>query len=296
VLGQQWLGLDVKRCPVLYLNAEDDQDELHRRMASITHHMEVDMDRLTALHLWSLAGHNALLGTADRNGNIHPTPLLEHLDGLIAELGAKLVLLDPLANLFGGTEIVRTQAMQFIALLRGLAIKHSAAVVLASHPSLTGMASGTGSSGSTAWNNACRSRILVERRKDPDDPTDEDARVLTVNKANYGRVGRKLQFRWSDGVFVVDNDAAAAAARAEREKQDDKLFVAMLATLNDQGIRVSHTPGTTYAPMYLAEQPAGKGISKERFKNAMQRLLAAKRITPVETGSPSRRRNHLEVV
>jgi RecA-family ATPase len=293
VLGRQWLGLDVKRCPVLYLNAEDDEDELHRRMMSIARHMDVEMDRFEELHLWSLAGHNALLGVSDPRGNINPTPLLEQLDRMIGELQAGLILLDPLANLFGGNEIVRTQAMQFISLLRGLAIKHSAAVVLASHPSLTGMAQGTGSSGSTAWNNACRSRILVERQKAEKGAADEDARTLTVNKSNYGRIGKTLRFRWVDGVFIVDSDAAAAAARAERDAKDDCLFLAMLEKFEDQGICASASPGRNYAPALMVRHPAGKGISADRFRNSMYRLLDVERIRSIVEGPKSRPRGRL---
>jgi RecA-family ATPase len=295
VLGRQWLGLDVKRCPVLYLNAEDEEDELHRRMVSIAQHMDVPIDRFSSLHLWSLAGRSALLGVAaGSSSNINPTPLLDHLDSLIGDLKAGLVILDPLANLFGGNEIVRTHAMQFIALLRGLAIHHSAAVVLASHPSQMGKADGTGSSGSTGWTNACRSRILIER--DKGEKGDEDARTLTVNKSNYGRIGKTLRFRWSNGVFILDSDAAAVAARAERDQQDDRLFMELLSKFEGQGIRVSHAPtSTSYGPKLMAGYPPGKGIKIERFKDAMQRLLDTKRIRISEEGPTSKPRPCLRV-
>jgi RecA-family ATPase len=54
---------------------------------------------------------------------------------------------------FGGDEINRSQVRKFVSMLRGLAIEYDCAVLLLSHPSLTGPNSGTGTSGSTAWNN-----------------------------------------------------------------------------------------------------------------------------------------------
>jgi RecA-family ATPase len=61
--------------------------------------------------------------------------------------------------MFGGDECVRTQVRQFINLLKGLARKHNCAILLLAHPSLTGMNTGTGLSGSTDWNNGVRSRL-----------------------------------------------------------------------------------------------------------------------------------------
>jgi hypothetical protein len=62
-----------------------------------------------------------------------------------------------------GNENDRAQARQFIGMLRGLAIRHECAVLLLSHPSVAGIASGGGSSGSTAWNNSVRSRLYLSR-------------------------------------------------------------------------------------------------------------------------------------
>jgi RecA-family ATPase len=91
-----------------------------------------------------------------KTGIVTATAVFRGLVALVERLKPRLVLLDALADVFGGEEIARTQARQFIGLLRGLAIDHSLAVVLIAHPSLTGMASGAGTSGSTAWSNSVR--------------------------------------------------------------------------------------------------------------------------------------------
>ena len=79
------------------------------------------------------------------------------------EAGRGVFVLDTLADLHAGQENDRATARQFIGFLRGLALRHELAVVLLAHPSNAGMASGSGLSGSTAWNASVRSRLYLER-------------------------------------------------------------------------------------------------------------------------------------
>ena len=140
----------------------------------------------------------------------------------IERIRPRLVVLDALADVYAGEENARAQARQFIGLLRGLAIKHDLAVVLIAHPSLSGMAADSGTSGSTAWSNSVRARLYLERILDEGNrEIDPDLRVLRVKKSNYGPVGLELRLRWQSGAFVLDGNAAsfdklAAHAKAER--------------------------------------------------------------------------------
>ena len=69
VLGRDWLGTMPEPGPVLYLGAEDDTDELHRRLADITAHYRARFSDLKdgGLHLLSFAGQDAL-ARHDRSG------------------------------------------------------------------------------------------------------------------------------------------------------------------------------------------------------------------------------------
>lgn len=116
-----------------------------------------------------------------------------------------LLVLDTLADFFGGNENDRAQARQFIGMLRGLAIRHDCAVLLLSHPSVAGISSGVGSSGSTAWNNSVRSRLYLSRVTGEDGyEPNPDARRLAVKKSNYGRIGAEILLHWDKGVFVAE--------------------------------------------------------------------------------------------
>jgi AAA domain len=73
-LGRDWFGQLAVEGPVIYLNAEDDEHELHFRLDVIRAHLRVRFADLSDLHLVPLAGEDALLGVPDRAGIIRPTP------------------------------------------------------------------------------------------------------------------------------------------------------------------------------------------------------------------------------
>lgn len=284
--GTAWLGMDVRSGPVIYLSAEDDRDELHRSFRNIG--VTQNMGRL---HLRSLAGADALLAVPrDRSGVLVPTQLFTELDTKIAETGAVAVFIDNAADAFGGNENDRAQVRQFIGMLRGLAVRHRCAVVLLSHPSVAGMASGTGSSGSTAWNNSVRSRLYLSRVIGKDgDEANPNARTLTVKKNNYGPVGQQIVLTWRDGIFV-SVDIPTGEARTAKAAV---VFMKLLEQFNAQGRRVNTSGGAQYAPKAFAEHPEADGVTKAAFKTAMEMLLSKGAIALVETGPASKRRSHL---
>ncbi|MCA3518508.1 MAG: AAA family ATPase, partial [Rhodobacter sp.] len=163
-IGGRWLGQDVAGGGALYLSAEDDRDELHRRLSDICASAGAGLADLDRLTLCPLAGEDALLASLDRaTGALRPTALFRDLDARLASERPALMVLDTLADLFPGNENDRAQARQFVGMLRGLAIRHECAVLLLAHPSLAGLSTGTGTSGSTGWNNSVRSRIYLSR-------------------------------------------------------------------------------------------------------------------------------------
>ena len=187
--------------------------------------------------------------------------------------------------MFGGDEIKRPHARRFIGLLRGLALDFKLTVLLLTHPSLSGMSSGAGTSGSTGWSNSVRSRLYLVRPPGADDDDDGDTRVLTTKKSNYGRVGAKRVLRWQDGVFVLDS--GARADKLEANAEDDRTFLAILADFARSDRAVSDKKSSTFAPPRFAEHPSAKGLSVVRLNAAMQRLFAASRIHNVTSGPPS---------
>ena len=165
-LRQEWVGsLFPKPGPAIYLGAEDEQDEIHRRLAAILKHYDMAFSDLDAggFRALAFAGKDAVLAEFDRNGRIKPTPLFKMLYAEAVALQPSVIDIDTAADTFLGDEIKRDQVRQFCALLRQLAIDSNSAVILNSHPSLSGMKSGSGLSGSTHWHNSVRARAYFRR-------------------------------------------------------------------------------------------------------------------------------------
>ena len=292
--ARPWLGYDPDPGPVLVVTAEDDEDEIHRRIAAIAKSLDVDLSDLGDLHIVPLAGQDAVMGAPEgKAALIAPTAVFRGLVALVERIRPRLVVLDALADVYGGEENARAQARQFITLLRGLAIKNDLAVVLIAHPSLSGMASGSGTSGSTAWSNSVRARLYLERILDESNrEIDPDVRVLRVKKSNYGPVGLELRLRWQNGSFVLDGpaggfDKLAADAKAER------VFLDLLAAFEAQGRDVSPKRSPSYAPTVFAKHPHNEGITTKGFADAMERLLATNRLRIEPIGPPSRQYKRL---
>lgn len=291
-LARLWLGLPVREGKAIYLSAEDDRAELHRRLADIAQAEGVHLADLSNLTLRSLAGEDALLALLGKGGALEPTPLLDAIDDLLERFQPDLLVLDTLADYFPGNENDRAQARQFIGILRGLAIRHRCAVFMLAHPSLTGLNSGTGTSGSTGWNNSVRSRLYLSRVVQDSYEPNPDARVLRTMKSNYARTGAEIGLTWQNGVFVADApvtglDRVAASAKAER------VFLKLLKEFTEQGRRVNHASGANYAPKLFAENAKSEGCTKRVLKAAMDALLDSGKIAIEQDGPPSKRRTFL---
>src|SRR4029453_6573049 len=112
-----------------------------------------------------------------------------------------------------------------IGMLRGLAMAADAGLLLTSHPSLTGIATGTGLSGSTAWNASVRSRLYLKRATTAkDEEPDPNLRVLEVMKNNYAPGGRAMMLRWKDGLFLPP-PTLGSFEKLGREQKVDELFL-----------------------------------------------------------------------
>lgn len=209
-----WLGMQVKTGPVIYLSAEDDEDEIHKRIEEICEAEGADLELVRGnLSIICMASEemSAVLATERAKGVLAPTALYQWLDVLMQDRSPMLLILDNQADVYGANENDRTLVKQFVNLLRRLAIKHDCLILLLGHPSQSGRSSGTGESGSTGWNNSVRVRLYLHRvtNENGHEP-DEDVRVLEVMKSNYSRKGRKIQLRWDGGRFVADSSAGSS--------------------------------------------------------------------------------------
>lgn len=290
VSGTGWLGrLPMKSGPVLYVSAEDDLSELHIRLKAICAADQIDLAALHGLELSDLTGKPAALAEETKQSGLKLTTLFNRLRVAMQRSRPVLLVLDNLADVFAGNENVKSLARQFIGHLRGLAIKFECVVLLLSHPSQSGISSGSGESGNVAWNNSVRYRLYMTKpaRDDPHDDIDPLIRELKVMKANYAEE-EFIEMRWELGRFAPLHGTVSERQSVYDAKASDR-FLALLAKYLQQGQPVSNRPKAgNYAPRLFEGDPDAKGIKSKAFATAMQRLLDRGLITIVQAGRPSK--------
>jgi len=298
VMGKDWLGSLPKPGGAFYFGCEDDEAELRIRLSAIIEHYGTTFEALKAdgFRFKSMAGDDAILGAPDRNGIIRPTELFNQLYEQAGDLKPAHIGIDTSADVYAGNENERTQVRQFISLLRRLAIVANGSVVLLSHPSLTGMNTGSGLSGSTAWHNSVRARMYMTAPKlEAGEQPDTDLRQVVFKKSNYGKVSDSLVLRYQRGLFLPEA-GLSGIDKAAREAAVEDTFVSIARKLDaKQDLSPSQT-SHQYAPNLVAKQPEAKGYRKAEFVAALDRLLDRGRVR-IETLRPgtSRERRIIKI-
>jgi len=263
--GGDWLGRSVKAGPAIIIQAEDDEDEIGRRLRSIAGASGVDLaDDLETISQDHLPDDLALFRETD--GRLSPTELFRWIELRIQELRPVLFVLDPLADFFEGDHNSRAEVTRFVRHLAHLAARTGTAIVLIDHPSVEGMRSGRGTAGSTGWSFKVRSRLYLSE--------DKEGLCLAHMKTNYGPKAAPLRLRFDRGWFVArDDDETMLPDRGRLSDPAEAVFLDLLREEIAQGNRLSDRPGKNYAPAVLANRPAANGFTKKRFETVMRRLL-----------------------
>jgi RecA-family ATPase len=296
-IGRNWLGLATAPCKGFGFFCEDDKDELHRRQERINEHYDCEHPDVDTLYVSRVGMENVLMEFDRRTDRMTPTPLWDQLQTAVLDFGAQLVLIDTIADAYGGNEIVRNQVRRFITELRRLAVRIQGAVIVTAHPSLTGMSSGTGLSGSTAWHNSVRSRMYLTKPRKADGGGDDEEegmneRILKTMKNNQGPGAGKVPLLWQDGVFVRD-DRNSSSNWIDRLDLDLRL-VELLRQLVTNGSMVQAAYEYRGGFVNVARTyPEFRLCSQAAIIGAQERLLASGKIVRVELGSPAKRRKYL---
>lgn len=285
--GKPWLGTPVQRRKAVALFAEDNLKELHRRQADINRHHRLEMGDLEDVRWFPRTYDDNLLCRFTFDGTAEPTELYNQLLRAAQDFGAQLVVIDTLAAVFGGNENDRHHAQTFGALLRRMAIEINGAVILCSHPSLSGQSSGSGQSGSTGWNAVVRSRLYLEFAKTEEGASATEERTLTRKKSNYARAGEEITLRWDDGVLV--NTEEARAPEFIMKRSAEAAFIDALKELNTKGFDVTDSAKSErYAPRWIAGMPNIRPFKEADLARAMKALLIEGKVKIEPYGPPSK--------
>lgn len=295
-LNRQWLGLDTRPVKSFGYYCEDDEDELHRRLWDICKAEDCDIADLgESVSMVSRVGSDDnVLVQADRHGNVTSTVIFDQVYNHAVNFGAQIVILDTLADIFDGNEIQRSVARKCITILRKLAVRIQGCVIITAHPSLTGISSGSGLSGSTGWNGAVRQRLYLTRAKSDDDEGGNDERLLKTMKNNYGPDGGKIRLKWDRGVFVrIDGQQGQPTGLFDKLDLDRKLTIALRKMVeNGTFVAAAHEARSSFSSLMRA-QPEFRGYSHSAIVAAQERLLESGAIVRVEMGPPTKRRKYV---
>jgi RecA-family ATPase len=301
VLGKDWLRSMPELGPVLLVNCEDEGDELARRLQPILDHYRASFAEIDNLHIFPLVelpdtATGQLLAIAGRNGIVQPTPLYAALVERASQVKPICIVIDNVADVFGGSEIDRVQVRQFVGLMRQLARAANGYVILSAHPSVRGLENKSGLSGSTQWHNSTRARAFLRAPADAD-KSDNDGegpvgpeRVLEFMKSNYSPLAERVELRWAGGHFQPAPTPSAPELAAARSAAD-ALFLKLLDKLTNEGVNLSGNPtANNYAPRRFADTKEAKQakIGVQSLTDAMSRLIAADRVCVEPYGPPSK--------
>ena len=158
-----------------------------------------------------------------------------------------MLTVDTAADTFGGNEIDRQQVRRYIqGCLTSLSLEFEMAVALLCHPSVAGMANGTGAGGSTAWSNTRRCRWWLF-------PNPEKGCItMKIMKNNYGKKDLEIDFKHNGDGFAphhqadVDNFVDQLAYDLNK-----KWIIEKIAYCKDRNINLSMNVRGNYYPKQL---------------------------------------------
>jgi len=289
-LNRDWLGAMPEQGPAIFIDAEDDDKVIHRRLKAIAAHYDTNITTMIdhGLRLVSWVGCDATLAVASRNGKIEPTSLYKQLLEEAGDIKPKMIGIAASANVFAGSENDRAQVQQFVGLLTRIAMVANGAVVLISHPSLTGISTESGLSGTTQWHNSVRARFYLRGVKPTaDEPLDTDLREIVFKKNNYGPLSESITLRWNAGLFLpvggVDLDQTA------REEIAQEVFLSLLKRFHKANRNVSANRSVIYAPALFVNEDEAKraGLTSKNLETAMRQLFRDQKIINEQYGKPS---------
>jgi RecA-family ATPase len=180
------------------------------------------------------------------------------------------------------------------ASLGRLAREINGAVLACAHPSRGGLVTGSGESGSTAWDATFRSRLYQTMPPtDGDAEPDQNARILARKKANYAVRDDQIGLTWQDGVFVANTPETSIFGTVKRQAAE-RVFLNLLDRFTRDGRPVSDNPRAgNYAPRMFAKLPDRDGCTKKEFVVAMETLFAAGAIKMEAYGRASDERRRI---
>lgn len=228
---------EVGECgSVIVFFAEDDEDEIHRRIKRIHSHLtgkghgKALKGMEERLYVFSTIGTNMLLTRCDANGEVSATSVINSIMDLCQQLpDLRLIVIDPASRFRGGEENSNEDATRFVEALETLAKATGASVMLAHHTNkgsynADGEPGQGASRGASALTDGLRLQMNLNRLSDRQAKEIGIDRALlgryiaaTVTKTNYSAFPEPVILERLDGGYLSAVSATQAKHKAEHD-------------------------------------------------------------------------------
>lgn len=287
--GRTFLGQHCEPCNVVYLDMELDRAWYSNRVAMVDaglRKQSIIQQRGGEREVYYLEAPNIVLDGAlaflDRvpplPGEGPPIPTaFDYLRAVIVQTGARLLIIDPIAELWGATdENSAPETATVCKALRAVARETGAAILVAHHTNKGRVEE----RGSTAIRNAAAAMFTMTWHNSDGDGG-QRLRKLETNKSRHGRDLEPLflDFQWEDGALAVEVHSAQAVAalredQAEAERVRERDLVVGL---------VSSKPAGHYNKSRLAQAlREEEGLSARGAEAAIKAAVAEELVITTE--------------
>lgn len=290
-IGRPLWGTSTGPVRVLYWACEDDTNEIWRRQDRICQELRVGFDDIDNLFIDARCGlDNTVFATEFSKPGW--TALYAELQAQVNDYKADVLVLDNIAQVFGGNENDRHHVTAFLNGIVGLVRDRPFCPIILGHIAKSPTSE---FSGSTAWENAARMRwYLADKLPDEGgaDPTEPATarRFLCKRKTNYSAQDY-VEFAFENGVL-----APAAQGEAEhdssgylRKAQARRVVQSAVELLAARGIHCSDEPGRNYLVSKVLEFRLSEGLNKQQLVAGMADLIADGILNRAEVGKYANR-------
>ena len=292
--GEDCMGQWVVEQPrkVIYLAAEDDESELHRRVHNVTNAMAKDAKDTEAFHaalrqnlfVKSMVGRDNRMTSIEYGREVTETEYVGRLLHTFAGYGPfGLIIIDPASRFRGGNENAAEDATRFVETLERLATATGATVLVIHHVNKWSGRDGEqvqeAARGSSAFTDGVRwqmnlAGVTTAEAKEFSIPEEERGYYLTatVTKNNYAPPQPKVFLKRGDGGVL-----SAAQLTSKKAQQNADLSTRVLDHIREEAKR-----GALYSKSKFEATFGGKDglfkTGKVAVRNILGELLQAGRV------------------
>jgi hypothetical protein len=269
--GIPFLGKAVKQGRALLVVGEDKEGDTRARMRRICAKYDLRLRDLP-IKIHCAPGLDIVLANVSDTGEIDIKPFYNDLDAELREFKPIYVGLDNLTDISNMHESQRYAANAFLKQVCGsLCNAHQTTVEVLAHPSIAGIESGRGYSGTTAFHNAVRARTVLEKTSKA---KGDCQRKLSIAKAQYGGEGEIDLWLLGDGFYI-----SAPADTTEANAELAQVVLDVTLGMIERGLEVGGGPGWSHhkakdIAKELAEK-CGRRVGHKEIDQILKDLVRA---------------------